>query len=96
MNLLYSREINRRQNSWFTKPISEFSLKGKCHLLTDVDCKIIDKSYTTFPSDFDELICSGMTELGKEILNAKWVSVPRGSEYFSFHLKNEEEERLFH
>lgn len=37
-----------------------------------------------------------MTDMEREILNAKWVSVPRGSEYFSFHLKNEEEERLFH
>jgi len=29
MNLIYSREVNRRQNSWFTKPISEFSLASK-------------------------------------------------------------------
>lgn len=33
--------------------------------------------------------------VGRECLNAKWVSVPRGSEYFSFHLKNQNEEQLF-
>lgn len=59
------------------------------------DSKIIDKSYTTFPSDFHKLICSGVDEMGKEILNTKYVSVPRGSEYFSFHLRNSSEEQLF-
>mmetsp|Transcript_19123 Transcript_19123/g.22061 ORF Transcript_19123/g.22061 Transcript_19123/m.22061 type:complete len:208 (+) Transcript_19123:488-1111(+) len=47
MNLLYSREVTRRLNSWFTKPISEFSFSN---------CKIIDKSYTTFPNDFPDII----------------------------------------
>lgn len=96
MNLLYTREVNRRHNSWFTKPISEFSLASKYPTaLTILDCKIIDKSYTAFPSDFHELICSGMDDIGREILNTKWVSVPRGSEYFSFHIKNQHEEQLF-
>lgn len=29
MNLLYSREETRRLSSWYTKPISEFSLSSK-------------------------------------------------------------------
>lgn len=41
------------------------------------------------------MICSGITEIGEQVLNPKWVSVPRGSEYFSFHIKNEHEEKLF-
>jgi hypothetical protein len=28
MNMCFSREVARRQTSWFTKPISEFSLAG--------------------------------------------------------------------
>ena len=32
LNLIYSRELNRRQFSWFTKPISEFSLASKIFL----------------------------------------------------------------
>ena len=41
------------------------------------------------------MICSGIDDVGREVLNTKWVSVPRGSEYFSFHIKNQHEEQLF-
>lgn len=30
-----------------------------------------------------------------KVLNEKYVSVPRGSEFFSFHIKNQNEELLF-
>lgn len=33
--------------------------------------------------------------MGKQVLNEKFVSVPRGSEYFSFNTKNQHEEALF-
>lgn len=36
-----------------------------------------------------------MDDIWKQVLNEKWVSVPRGSEYFSFHIKNQSEEQLF-
>mmetsp|Transcript_26223 Transcript_26223/g.26122 ORF Transcript_26223/g.26122 Transcript_26223/m.26122 type:complete len:150 (+) Transcript_26223:1153-1602(+) len=36
-----------------------------------------------------------MDKIGAEALNSKWVSVPRGSEYFSFHQRNSSEETLF-
>ena len=36
-----------------------------------------------------------MDDIWKQVLNEKWVSVPRGSEYFSFHIKNQNEEQLF-
>lgn len=40
-------------------------------------------------------IWTAMDDIGKQVLNEKWVSVPRGSEYFSFHIKNQNEEQLF-
>lgn len=41
------------------------------------------------------VISSGWTDLCEEILNKRWVSVPMGSEHFSFHTKNQYEEALF-
>lgn len=41
------------------------------------------------------VISSGQGELEDEVLNKKWISVPMGSEHFSFHSKNQYEEALF-
>jgi paired amphipathic helix protein Sin3a len=41
------------------------------------------------------IISSGQSELDQSVLNKNWVSVPMGSEHFSFHTKNQYEEALF-
>ena len=81
-----SREVNRRHHTWFCKPVSEFSLQ---------DCPRLDKSYSQLPEDFPEALCSGRTEEIQLVLNDKWVSVPQGSEHFTFKCKNTYEEAMF-
>lgn len=48
-----------------------------------------------FPAEFPVQIWSGKDEICSQVLNEKYVSVPRGSEFFSFHIKNQNEELLF-
>ena len=52
----------------------------------------IDQSYTIIPENFPKAYCSGQGPLEESVLNHKWVSVPIGSEHFSFHTKNINEE----
>ena len=61
MNLLYTREEQQRQFSWFSNKISECFLASKLVISKfNSDCEIIDKSYTIFPDDFYDQILSEM------------------------------------
>jgi len=86
-SLMVTREANRRKYSWFCKPLSEIDFS---------DCKRVG-SYTMLPKEYPKPICGGRTELCKSVLNDNWVSVPQGSEDYSFkHMrKNCYEEALF-
>eukprot|EP01102_Stenamoeba_stenopodia_P018355 TRINITY_DN6714_c0_g1_i2.p1 TRINITY_DN6714_c0_g1~~TRINITY_DN6714_c0_g1_i2.p1 ORF type:complete len:975 (+),score=235.58 TRINITY_DN6714_c0_g1_i2:41-2965(+) len=60
-------------------------------------CKRYGPSYRALPKNYPQPICSGRSELAKSVLNDTWVSVPTGSEDFSFKnsRKNQFEEVLF-
>lgn len=49
------------------------------------------------PEEYPITICSGKDKLGRELLNERYVSIPSGSEHFSFkHMrKNVFEDSLF-
>lgn len=54
-------------------------------------------SYRSLPKDYPLPQCSGRTELCDSVLNDEWVSVPSGSEDYSYthYRKNQYEESLF-
>jgi len=39
--------------------------------------------------------CNGKDKIGKQVLNNRWVSIPHGSEHFSFKSKNNYEDDLY-
>jgi len=47
------------------------------------------------PSSFPRAFSGKTTFIEETVLNTKYVSVPTGSEHFSFHTKNSNEEQLF-
>lgn len=60
-------------------------------------CRRCGPSYRALPRSFLVPHCTGRTEADKAVLNDTWVSVPTGSEDFSFKnsRKNDYEEELF-
>ena len=78
--------MNRRADSVMCKQLSDFSLNAGPRT---------DQSYTVVPAEFPKSFYMGADEICKKVLNLTWVSVPTGSEHFSFHLKNNFEEQLF-
>ena len=81
-----SRETTRRKSGWFFKPLSDLEQSG---------LKRHGHSYVmpTRP----RTVCSARMQAGVNYLNNKWISVPYGSEDFSFkHMrKNPYEDALF-
>ena len=61
------------------------------------NCGHMGVSYRSLPSDYPIPVCSGRTLLCEEVLCDEWVSVPSGSEDFSYsnYRKNQYEESLF-
>ena len=55
----------------------------------------IDESYSILPDEFLMVTCSGKDKIGRQVLNDKWVSIPHGSEHFSFKTKNTYEDDLY-
>merc|ERR1712150_157269 len=47
-------------------------------------CKRLGKSYCAYPKDFRQPVCTGRTELCKQVLNDNWVSFPTWSEDSQF------------
>ena len=72
----------------FNVPISEIDF---------ANCPQSGISYRSLPRDYPLPTCTGRTELCHETLNDEWVSVPSGSEDFSYtnYRKNQYEESLF-
>ncbi|KAJ7555921.1 hypothetical protein O6H91_05G061000 [Diphasiastrum complanatum] len=70
------------------KPISELDLSN---------CERCTPSYRLLPKNYPKPLSSHRTEMGFTVLNDNWVSVPSGSEDYSFeHMrKNQYEESLF-
>mmetsp|Transcript_7761 Transcript_7761/g.14774 ORF Transcript_7761/g.14774 Transcript_7761/m.14774 type:complete len:1058 (+) Transcript_7761:4810-7983(+) len=81
-----AREASRRKTGWFFRPLSEYDSKGK---------KRHGHSYLEIKRP--QIPARGRTEDLKELLNSQWVSVPYGSEDYSFKLmrKNVYEDALF-
>ena len=61
------------------------------------ECEHMGVSYRSLPGDYPIPVCSGRTELCEQVLCDEWVSVPSGSEDFSYsnYRKNQYEESLF-
>ena len=61
------------------------------------NCEHMGTSYRSLPSDYPIPVCSGRTALCEAVLCDEWVSVPSGSEDFSYsnYRKNQYEESLF-
>jgi len=74
--------------SWSCKPLSEIALES------EETCTV---SYRKLPNNFPRPSCSGRGPLENAVLNDSWVSLPTGSEDFSFkHMrKNQYEDNLF-
>ncbi|GJQ13517.1 hypothetical protein GpartN1_g5308.t1 [Galdieria partita] len=74
--------------SWSYKPLSEIALES------EETCTV---SYRKLPDNFPRPSCSGRGPLENAVLNDSWVSLPTGSEDFSFkHMrKNQYEDNLF-
>ena len=72
----------------FNVPISEIDF---------ANCPHSGISYRSLPRDYPLPTCTGRTELCDQTLNDEWVSVPSGSEDFSYthYRKNQYEESLF-
>lgn len=73
---------------WFSMPLAEIDF-SKCRRCTP--------SYRALPTSYPFPVCSVRTELERKVCNDAWVSVPTGSEDFSFKnmRKNQYEEALF-
>eukprot|EP00960_Hanusia_phi_P059804 764295-Hanusia_phi.AAC.3 len=70
-------------------PISEIDFSN---------CASMGTSYKCLPADYPLPTCAGRTELCDEVINDEWVSVPSGSEDYSFthYRKNQYEVRAGH
>eukprot|EP01017_Pseudomicrothorax_dubius_P037298 TRINITY_DN5455_c0_g1_i1.p1 TRINITY_DN5455_c0_g1~~TRINITY_DN5455_c0_g1_i1.p1 ORF type:complete len:884 (+),score=251.19 TRINITY_DN5455_c0_g1_i1:221-2872(+) len=88
VELLSARESNRRKSSLFYKPLSEINFS---------DCDRCTRSYIRIPKLFPVVLNTGVTPEIDSVLNKTFVSVPQGSEHFSFTnmRKNQYEEALF-
>jgi paired amphipathic helix protein Sin3a len=79
---------NPDEDAWYSMPLSDidFSQSRRC-----------TPSYRALPPTYPKLPCSERTPLCRSVLNDTWVSVPTGSEDFSFKSmrKNVYEEALF-
>lgn len=73
---------------WFSMPLAEIDFSR---------CRRCTPSYRALPSSYPNPPCSSRSELEKSVCNDAWVSVPTGSEDFSFKnmRKNQYEEALF-
>jgi paired amphipathic helix protein Sin3a len=81
--------IQKKETKYrFNVPISEIDF---------ANCPQSGISYRSLPRDYPLPTCTGRTELCHETLNDEWVSVPSGSEDFSYtnYRKNQYEESLF-
>ena len=81
-----TRESSRRKSGWFFKPLSDLDVSGnKRH------------GHSYIMPNRPRTMCSGRSKRGIGYLNNQWVSVPYGSEDFSFkHMrKNPYEDALF-
>eukprot|EP00871_Galdieria_phlegrea_P002793 jgi/Galph1/3514/GphlegSOOS_G2171.1 len=87
LNEVGSRELDSSK-SWASKPLSEIALESQ------ETCTV---SYRKLPDNFPRPTCSGRGPLENAVLNDSWVSLPTGSEDFSFkHMrKNQYEDNLF-
>lgn len=83
-----SKTLSARLQQWKSRPMSEIAAEST------VTCT---ESYKRLPPDFVMPVCRGRTELERKTLNDTWVSVPMGSEDYSFkHFrKNQFEDNLF-
>jgi len=76
------------EDTWYSMPIAELDLSG---------CDRCTPSYRRLPHGFPKATCSERSRMEAEVLNDLWVSVPTGSEDFSFKItrKNDYENALF-
>lgn len=84
--ILGTRETSRRKSGWFFKPLGDLETSGfKRH------------GHSYIMPNRPRTACTGRTPLISSILNSQWISVPYGSEDFSFrHMrKNPYEDALF-
>jgi histone deacetylase complex regulatory component SIN3 len=77
------------QDVWYSMPIAEVDLS---------QCQRCTPSYRCLPEGYPVLSCSERSKAEQAVLNDQWVSVPTGSEDFSFKIsrKNAYEDALFH
>nr|GMD16980.1 paired amphipathic helix protein Sin3-like 3 isoform X1 [Ipomoea batatas] len=85
---LHGQKMFSSKDKYIAKPIHELDLSN---------CERCTPSYRLLPKNYPNPIASQRTEIGKEVLNDRWVSVTSGSEDYSFkHMrKNQYEESLF-
>lgn len=88
--IIVSREITRRKNTTYFKPLNEIDFKK-------LGCER-NGSYTKLPPNMPIMRCppNSKNPLSNQVLNTTWVSVPTGSEVnFVVNSKNSYEENLF-
>lgn len=76
------------EDTWFSMPVGEIDFS---------DCPRCTPSYRRLPKGYPRLACSARSQMEAENLNDIFVSVPTGSEDFSFKImrKNQYEDALF-
>jgi histone deacetylase complex regulatory component SIN3 len=76
------------EDVWYSMPIGEIDLSQAARCTP---------SYRQLPDGYPLLACSERSHLEREMCNDHWVSVPTGSEDFSFKImrKNQYEDQLF-
>lgn len=86
--MIVQRESARRKYSYFCCNFAQLDYSNSARN---------GSSYLHLPKDYPIASCTGRIQSDKENLNDKWVSIPQGSEDFSFkHMrKNVYEENLF-
>ncbi|KAH8741556.1 Sin3 like paired amphipathic helix containing protein [Cryptosporidium ryanae] len=86
--MIVQREAARRKYSYFCCNFAQLDYSN---------CDRNGSSYLQLPKDYPIASCTGRSITDRENLNDKWVSIPQGSEDFSFkHMrKNVYEENLF-
>ena len=79
---------NITEEAWFSMPLSEIDFSN---------CTRCTPSYRKLPASYPKAPCSERTAMCRSVLNDTWVSVPTGSEDFTFKSmrKNQYEEALF-
>eukprot|EP00189_Rhodosorus_marinus_P007299 CAMPEP_0184752766 /NCGR_PEP_ID=MMETSP0315-20130426/43753_1 /TAXON_ID=101924 /ORGANISM="Rhodosorus marinus, Strain UTEX LB 2760" /LENGTH=2242 /DNA_ID=CAMNT_0027232119 /DNA_START=421 /DNA_END=7149 /DNA_ORIENTATION=+ len=83
-----SKTMSAKHQQYKSRPMSEIAAEST------ITCT---ESYKRLPPDFVVPVCRGRSEIEKRTLNDYWVSVPMGSEDYSFkHFrKNQFEDNLF-